>query len=457
MSKNKHNLLEGSVAKNLILFALPFLASNIVQSFYNVADMLIVGNFSGTVSMSGVNIGGQVTFILTNLIMGLCTGGTVLVAQAIGAKNKESVSDTIATMVTGLVLSGVVITVVMLMFKDNILQLIQTPAESFSEASDYLTYTMLGVVFIFAYNAFSAIQRGMGDSKRPFYFVCIACVTNVVLAILFVGGFNMGAKGAAIATVISQALSVVLCVAYLAKSDFPFDFKLKSFKIHGERLKLIIKIGLPTAVQNSVSSISFLLITTMVNVVGGVAASAAVGVVGKVNGFALMPAIAMGAAVSTMSAQNIGAKQWDRAEKAAHIGLGIGIVISYAIFAVVQTFPEAILALFDKDPVMIEQGVAYIRTFSFDYLIVPFIFISNGLFTGAGHTKFTLINTLLSSILLRAPVAYFFGLILDMGVKGIGLGAPVASFGSLLLAAWFYFSGKWRFNVVTGEKMEKKA
>ena len=170
-----------------------------------------------------------------------------------------------------------------------------------------------------------------------------------------------------------------------------------------------------------------------------------------------MPAIAMGAAVSTMSAQNIGAKQWDRAEKAAHIGLGIGIVISYAIFAVVQTFPEAILALFDKDPVMIEQGVAYIRTFSFDYLIVPFIFISNGLFTGAGHTKSTLINTLLSSILLRAPVAYFFGLILDMGVKGIGLGAPVASFGSLLLAAWFYFSGKWRYNVVTGEKMEKKA
>ncbi|MBQ6867749.1 MAG: oligosaccharide flippase family protein, partial [Clostridia bacterium] len=169
--KKTQNLTEGSVFKQLILFALPFLASNIVQSLYNVADMLIVGNFSGPASMSGVNIGGQVTFILTNLIMGLCTGGTVLVAQAIGAKDKESVEDTIATLITGLMVAGVVVTAVMLVFKDPVLRLIQTPAESFAEASDYLWVTMLGVIFIFAYNALSAIQRGMGDSKRPFYFV----------------------------------------------------------------------------------------------------------------------------------------------------------------------------------------------------------------------------------------------------------------------------------------------
>ena len=230
--KNTKNLTEGSVAKQLILFALPFLASNIIQSLYNVADMLIVGNFSGSISMSGVNIGGQVTFILTNFIMGLCTGGTVLVAQAIGAGDKETVKETISTLFTGIAISAVAITAVMIFLKDPVLRLIQTPAESFSEASEYLLITMLGVIFIFAYNALSAIQRGMGDSKRPFYFVCIACVTNIVLDFVFVAGMGMGARGAAIATVISQALSVILCMIYLAKTDFPFDFKLGSLKIY---------------------------------------------------------------------------------------------------------------------------------------------------------------------------------------------------------------------------------
>ena len=452
--KNTKNLTEGSVAKQLILFALPFLASNIIQSLYNVADMLIVGNFSGTISMSGVNIGGQVTFILTNFIMGLCTGGTVLVAQAIGAGDKESVKETISTLFTGIAISAVAITAVMIFLKDPVLRLIQTPAESFSEASEYLLITMLGVIFIFAYNALSAIQRGMGDSKRPFYFVCIACVTNIVLDFVFVAGMGMGARGAAIATVISQALSVILCMIYLAKTDFPFDFKLASFKIYKRKLKMIFKIGMPTAIQNSVSSISFLAITAIVNIVGGVYASAAVGVVGKFNGFALMPAIAMGAAVSTMAAQNIGARQWKRAEKCMHIGLVIGLIASYTIFAVAQLFPQQILSLFDKSPEMIENGVAYMRSFSLDYLIVPFMFVANGLFTGAGHTKFTLINSVLSSLLLRIPASYIFGIALNLGLLGIGFGAPIASLGSVILIAWFYFSGKWKVNTVTGEKMD---
>ncbi|MBR4878215.1 MAG: MATE family efflux transporter [Clostridia bacterium] len=452
--KKTQNLTEGSVTKQLILFAIPFLASNIIQSLYNVADMLIVGNFSGSISMSGVNIGGQVTFILTNFIMGLCTGGTVLVAQAIGAGDKESVKETISTLITGLVIAGLVITGVMLFLKDPVLRLIQTPAESFSEASDYLLVTMLGVIFIFAYNALSAIQRGMGDSKRPFYFVCVACVTNIILDFVLVAGMGMGAKGAAVATVISQALSVILCVVYLAKTDFPFDFKLGSFKIYTNKLKMIFKIGMPTAIQNSVSSISFLFITALVNMVGGVYASAAVGVVGKFNGFALMPAIAMGAAVSTMAAQNIGAKQWKRAEKCMHIGLVIGIIASYAIFIVAQMFPEQILSMFDKTPEMIENGVAYMRSFSCDYLIVPFMFVANGLFTGAGHTKFTLITSVLSSLLLRIPASYIFGITLSMGLFGIGFGGPVASLGAVLLIAWFYFTGKWKVNTVTGEKMD---
>ncbi|MBQ6868537.1 MAG: MATE family efflux transporter, partial [Clostridia bacterium] len=278
--------------------------------------------------------------------------------------------------------------------------------------------------------------------------------TNVILDLWFVAGLGMGAKGAAIATVVAQAVSVILCVIYLAKSDFPFDFKLSSFKIHKRKLKMIMKIGLPTAIQNSVSSISFLFITVMVNTVGGVYGSAAVGVVGKFNGFALMPAIAMGAAVSTMAAQNIGARQWKRAEKCMHIGLVIGVTVSYLIFIFAQMFPAQILMIFDRTPEMIESGVAYMRTFTFDYLIVPFMFVANGLFTGAGHTKFTLINSMLSSLLLRIPASYILGIGMGLGLMGIGCGGPVASFGSVLLIAWFYFSGKWKVNTVTGERMD---
>lgn len=452
MSKFENNLSEGSVLKRLMMFSLPFLVSNIIQSFYNVADMLIVGNFSGTVSMSGVNIGGQITFILTNIVVGLSAGGTILIAQYLGAKRREEMQKTVQTLMTMLLIAAVVITLLMLVFQEPVLRLIQTPEESFREASSYLRVTVIGIVFIFGYNALSSIMRGMGDSKRPFYFVLIACITNVVLDLILVAGFHMGAFGAAVATVFSQALSMILCIIYLKKNDFIFDFKPSSFRIHKGILSKIFKLGLPSAVQNGVTSFSFLIITALVNVIGGVNASAAVGVVGKFNGFAIMPAVAMGASISTMAAQSIGAGKWDRAVKTTKIGMIIAMVASYTIFAIAQIFPRQILEMFDNNPEMISLGVTYIRSFSFDYLIVPIIFSINGLYTGAGHTTFSLINGILSSIVLRVPVAFLFGSVFGMGLFGIGLGAPVASLGSLLLVIWFYFSGKWRVSRVLEQR-----
>ena len=444
LSKFEHDLTEGNVFKQLVLFSLPFLISSIIQSLYNVADMLIVGKFSGTNSMAGVNIGGQVTLILTNIVIGLCTGGTVMIAQYLGARDKKAMKETIATLMTLLFILSIVITAAMLFLKEPLLHLIQTPEEAFEEANRYLTVTVIGTIFIFGYNALSAVMRGMGDSKRPFYFVLVACVTNVVLDLIFVAIFHMGALGAAVATVISQVLSMILCIIYMIKNNFAFDFKPKSFKIHKDRIKLLIRIGLPNAVQNGVTSLSFLVITALVNVIGGVNASAAVGVVGKFNGFAIMPAIAMSMSISTMAAQNIGAGKWDRALKATQVGTAIAIFCSYAIFAIAQIFPASILALFDNNPEVIACGVTYMRSFSFDYLIVPIIFGLNGLFTGAGKTTFTLINGLLSSLLLRVPVAALLGITLGMGLSGVGMGAPLASGGSLILGICYLISKKWK-------------
>jgi Na+-driven multidrug efflux pump len=288
----------------------------------------------------------------------------------------------------------------------------------------------------------------MGNSKQPFYFVLTACVTNVVLDLLFVAVFHWAAFGAALATVISQALSMFLCIGYMVRNNFQFDFKLSSFRIYGDHLKMILKIGLPTCVQNGITSISFLFITAIVNIVGGVSASAAVGAVGKFNSFAFMPTIAISASIAAMAAQNIGAGRMGRAVQACRIGTVFAVAVTWLFFVFVQIFPAWILSIFGDDPKMIQDGVTYLRSFSFDFLVIPFIFCINGFLIGGGHTLFTLITSIFSSVLLRVPVCYVFGVVSGWGLLGVGMGAPVASAGVLLVVIGFMLSGRWRHNVV---------
>ena len=450
MGKFEKNLVEGNVVKQLVKFSIPILISNFIQTLYSVVDMIVVGKVAGTYSMSGVNIGSQVTLMITNLVIGLTVGATVLIGQYLGANNRKALKETIGTLFSSLLVIGVVMTVVMVALEEPLLRLIQTPEESFSEAKNYFFVTMLGTLFIFAYNALSAVMRGMGDSKNPLIFVTIACVVNVFLDLLLVGTFKMAATGAAIATVISQAISVILCIIYLRKNNFIFDFNLSSFKCNKERLKLILKIGIPSSIQNVAVSTSFLFLTAMVNSLG-VNASAAVGAVGKLNGFAILPAIAMNASVSAMCAQNIGAGRWDRAVKTCGVGIGISYAISIVIFAVVTLFPEICMKMFIDDKNVISDGVVYLSSFKYDYLLVPATFCLNGMFIGAGHTTFSLVNGIMSSILFRIPACYFFGMMLDWGLKGIGLGAPIASLAAFVLCIIFFISGKWRNQVVISD------
>lgn len=445
MYKQK-NLSQGNVVKQLMVFALPFIISNVIQSLYNVVDMIVVGQFSGTVSMSGVNIGGQITFLMINLAVGISTGASILIAQSVGAENIKQIHKVIGTLLTSLFFFAILMSVLMLTFHKEILELIKTPSESFQDASDFLNITALGTIFIFGYNAMSAIMRGMGDSKNPLYFIAIACFTNVVLDLLFVGVFQMGAIGAAIATVISQAFSMSLCIIYLVKRKFVFDFRIRSFKIDIFQLKQILKIGIPISVQNLIANISFLFITALVNSYG-VTASAAVGAVGKYNGFAILPAIAMNAAISTMCAQNFGAGREDRAKKTCFWGLIISIIMSYSIGIITYLFPKEILSVFTRDEEMIRVGIVYLRAFCIDYCLVPFYFSLNGLFIGAGHTTFSLFTNIMSGIIVRMPMAYLFSTILDLGLFGVGLAIPCATLSAILLNLWFYFTGRWKRNI----------
>lgn len=426
---------------------MPILISNIIQTLYGVADMIIVGQFSGAVSMSGVNIGGQVTFLVTNLVFGLAAGATVLIGQYIGSGKREELEDTISTLFTTLLALAGLLTALMFLLRGPILTLIRTPAESYAEAKNYLLITALGTVFIFGYNAFSAVMRGMGDSRRPLYFVGIACGINVFLDLLFVAVFRWGAGGAAVATVISQAVSMILCILYFERNGFVFKFKPASFRIKKERLAMLLKIGGPMSIQNTITSISFLFMTTMVNIIG-VTASAAVGAVGKINMFAILPALAMSSAVSAVCAHNIGAGEYKRAVKTMQAGMFIAISISTVIFIAVSLVPSAVISVFDNDPELIVAGSAYLKTFRFDYLFVPFIFSLNGLFIGAGHTSFSLFTGMVSSLLVRIPVAYLYGFVFEMGLTGVGLGAPVASCTAMFIGFIYLFSGKWKKSVI---------
>lgn len=457
MSKFEKNLAHGSVAKQLILFALPFLISNIIQSLYGVVDMIIVGNFAGAASMSGVNIGSQVSMLVTNMVMGLCVGGTVLIGQYLGAGNKKALKDTIGTLFTTLIVLAVVLTVLMIAVHEPLLRLIKTPEESFSEAKNYFFWTALGTIFIFGYNALSAVMRGMGDSKNPLIFVAIACVINIILDYVLVRIFLMGASGAAIATVISQAVSMILCILYLKKNNFVFDFNIKSFGFNKESLLMLYKIGIPSSIQNVAVGTSFLFLTSLVNSIG-FTASAAVGAVGKFNGFAILPAIAMSSSISAMSAQNIGAKELGRAKKTMVIGMAIAAAISYAIFVIVSLVPEVFLQIFvdANDPAsgeVISYGLEYLKAFKIDYLIVPFLFCFNGLFIGSGHTTFSLFNGIMSSLLIRIPMSYIFGIALNYGIFGVGLGAPFASGVALISAIIFFISGRWKVMTIIKEEI----
>ncbi len=447
MSKFETDLSKGHVGKQLWRFALPFIISNLIQSLYSVVDMIIVGQYEGTASMAGVNIGGQITLVITNLVIGLSAGATVLIGQYLGNRDRGALRETIGTLLTSLLVLAAIMTAFMVVCKKPLLSLVKTPIESFAEADRYLLITALGTIFIFGYNALSAVMRGMGDSKNPLYFVGIACATNIVLDYILVGVLHMGAAGAAIATVASQAVSMVLCILYLKINNFIFDFKLKSFGFHPKRFKMLMKVGIPTSVQNVVVGVSFLFLTTLVNMLG-VTESAALGAVAKFNSFAILPAIAMNSSIAAMSAQNIGAGQMERAVETMKIGTIIGFSISFVVFLIAMLFPGEIMRIFANDAALVEAGTAYMRAYSFDYLFAAVMFGFAGLFIGSGHTTFTLINSMLSSLLIRIPAAYIGGMVLDWGMFGVGLCGPASSFVSMIIAILFFLSGRWKRAVV---------
>ncbi len=442
MSHGK-NLSEGSVPKQLLLFALPFVFSSIVQNLYSAVDLIILGQFAGTISLAGANISAQYISLITNIAIGFCLGGTVIIGQYRGSGNNEKLQKVIGTLTAFIIMLALAATILSMVFAKGILALMQTPDEAMDEALIYFVVCSIGFVFIFGYNTLSAILRGMGDSNRPFVFICIACVVNIVLDLAFIGGLGMGAFGAALATVIAQGVSMLLCIIHLRKTDFVFDFRPSSIRIDKEQFPILLRTSIPTTIQNAVNTLAFLLLTIMVNTMGVTAAAALAGA-HKVTLFAILPSVSFGSAISAMCAQNFGADKPDRAMSTMHWGFLLTMAINLVIFALVELFPAPLMRLFGSDMEMMELGVKYLRICSIDYLFVPFMGSLIGFLVGSGRTTFPMILNCSSSLLFRLPVAYVLGITLGMGLDGVAWGTPVASFCVGVISIVYYASGKCR-------------
>ncbi len=442
------DLTTGSVWRGLILFAIPLFISNLIQSVYSVADMMILGHFCGTEGISAVNTSSQVIVIITNLAMGIATGGTVMIGQFLGAGQMEKIKKSISTLLISLLVLAIVITTILLILTKPMLDLLNTPSDSYEGAKDYLVINLVGLIFVFGYNALSAIMRGLGDSKTPLLFVIIASITNIVLDFILIGVYEKGAAGAAYATIFSQALSMLLCIIYLKSHNFMFDFKLKSFIFDSKCFKNLMEIGLPNGIQMVATNFSFLILTGIINDIGGDAANAASGIVNKFNGFAILPCVAVMSSISAMISQNMGARKEHRTKQATNCGLLLICIICAVIYTIANIFPEEIFHIFDAEPDVITVGIIYIHAFAFEYVFLPLNCAYNAVFTGTGNGWITLVINIVASFIVRIPLAYLLTFGFDLGIKGIGYSIPAATCVGSVMALIFYLSGVWKKNKV---------
>ena len=447
MSGLVSDFTKGSIRSQLIRFSLPFLLTKIIQSLYNIADIKVVSMFCGTEGIAGVSIAGNILNTITYMIIGLCNGGAIMTAQYIGARNERDVKETIGTTFAVMIALAAVTTSLALIFSDEILTALNTPAEAFSQTKTYFIICMCGSIFIYGYNAIGAILRGVGNSKTPMYFGFVACLLNIGLDLLFVGPMGMDVAGAALATVIAQAVSMIGCAVYLKKSDFIFSFGRRDMKLSLAKAADIFRLGLPGAIQNAIVSGGFLMVSSLTNSLG-VNAASGVSVASKINNFAQQPASAVGMAVASMTGQNVGAGLYDRAKEALRTAVAVSMIIGIAAFVIVQLLPEQLMGLIVSDDTVIKEAFPYLRITAFDYLLVAMIFPLNGICNGSGHTLFTMIPSIVSSVVTRVPAAYICVLGFDMGLAGVGISTPVGTISAILICGWFYLSGRWKKSTI---------
>ena len=433
-----NQLTTGKMSTTLLRFAIPLICASMLQALYGAADLFVVGQFADSAAVSAVAIGSQVMQTVTGIILGISMGGTVLIGRCIGEKNDEGTAKAIGSLTLLFGVIALLLTPLMLLGARSIISIMQTPTEAVTYTLQYLTICSLGIPFITGYNGVSGVFRGLGDSKTPVYFVLIACIINIIVDIILVGIFKLGAVGAAFATISAQGISFLIALFYMSKKGFHFPMGKKHFRFDGFSIKRILIVGLPLALQDALVSVSFLLITTVINTMGLVA-SAAVGVVEKIIIFTMLPPSAFASAVSTMTAQNIGAGKPKRAKSALRFGILYALTFGILATGYCQLWPQTLTRIFSNDPQVIAAAALYLRAFSLDCILVSFVFCLNGYFSGQGLSTISLIHSMIATFGFRIPLTYFFNSLTHTTLYHLGLAAPISSIGSIMICFRYLF------------------
>lgn len=434
MTETDNRLLTGKIGPSLLQFAVPFMIASFLQSVYGAVDLFVVGQYTDSAAVSAVSIGSQLMVLFTCIVQGVSMGGTVLIGQRIGEKNPAKAAAAVGNLSTLFLVLAIILTPVMLLTNRLLVNLMQTPAEAVSAARQYLFICSVGFPFIMGYNAISGIYRGMGDSRTPVCFIAIACAVNVVLDFLLVAGFDMGAAGAAVATVVAQGISFLCGLIHIRIKGFSFPIAKKDFRLCRAETGMILRVGFPLAMQDALVHISFLAIAAIINTLGLIA-SAAVGVAEKFMGFAFIPAGSFSSAVATMVAQNVGAGQQKRAFKSMWCGVRFSLICGGIICLICNLFPQLLIGIFSKDADVIIAGAQYIRTYSIDCVLVSFVFCMNAYFNGNGQSLVCFLHSMAATFLVRIPVTYLMSKITAGSLLPMGLAAPAASSLSIVVCA----------------------
>ena len=425
MTSDKTDFTQGNILKKLVPFMIPILGALVLQAAYGAVDLLVVGRFGSTSGLSAVSTGSQVLNLVTFVVTQLAMGVTVLIARYLGEKNPEQIGSVIGGAAVVFTLLSVCLFAAMVFFARPISVLMQAPAEAVTLTTSYVRICGSGIFFIVAYNLLSAIFRGLGDSKSPLLFVLVACIVNIVGDLVLVAGLHMDAAGAAFATVFAQAVSVVFAVVILFKKQLPFHICKSDLGFNSQCSKFL-SIGLPLALQEFLTQLSFLALCAFVNRLG-LAASSGYGVASKIVSFVMLVPSALMQSMASFVAQNIGAGNVKRAKKSMFTGIAVGVAFGIVMFALVLRKGDVLAGLFSTDAEVVRRGFEYLRGFAPETIVTAVLFSMVGYFNGSNQTLWVMIQGLIQTLLVRLPLAYYMSIQPNASLTKIGMSAPVAT------------------------------
>ena len=435
-SNDKTDFTQGSILKKLFWFMLPILGALILQAAYGAVDLLVVGKFGSTAGLSAVSTGSQVLNLVTFVVTQFAMGITVLIARYIGEKKTGQIGEVLGGAAVVFTIISIGLFIFMVCFARPISVLMQAPTEAVSLTTVYVRICGSGIFFIVAYNVLAAIFRGLGDSRSPLIFVFVACIVNIVGDMLLVAGLHMDAAGAALATVLAQAVSVVCAIVMLIKKKLPFSISKSDFRLN-KQCRKFLEIGLPLALQEFLTQLSFLALCAFVNRLG-LEASSGYGVACKIVNFAMLIPSSLMQSMASFVSQNVGAGNKKRARQAMFTGIGVGAAFGCVVFCIVMFRGDVLAGCFSNDAAVIQKGFEYLKGFAPETIVTAVLFSMIGYFNGNNKTLWVMIQGLTQTLLVRLPMAYIMSIQPNASLTNIGLAAPTSTVVGIVLNVIFF-------------------